>query len=132
MTPAGKRSRDFYILGVRSGRLLARAGKLDLAFVAELHPLAISTNMPVGYDTVSCGGFNSTCFTLQPRTSTVFGVGVSPLGLRAARKVTERIRLSLEVAGGALYFSKPMPDPATRRFNYVGSILFNHREARLA
>ena len=112
----GLRTRDYLQLALREAwsRLTPHLSRLE--FFAEITPLAVSTSNPNSYDTVSCGG---TCYRLVPRLGSVVGAGITPLGLALTLIRARQLSLAVEIAGGGMVFSKPVPDPHAGRFNFT-------------
>ena len=96
-------------------------GGTTLEYSVDLLPLVVSTAMPTYYDQFGPCGESLTC--LQRATAselhTAYGFGAMPIGFIARVPVTHRLDLQFRLSGGALYFSRVIPDPAGRRFNFV-------------
>jgi hypothetical protein len=115
-TRFGQRKRTFGYVALRRPFSLTAGG--HLSFFGELAPIAISTGMPVGIDSVPCTtGSLEECWVKTPRLRTAYGVGLSPLGIKVETPVAGRVALTLDGSVGALIFSSPVPDHDARRFN---------------
>jgi hypothetical protein len=121
-TAAGIQYRDFFIVALRVGWPLATSPGGTLTYVAEVVPVAVSTNNARAYDRVSCsrGNFDP-CYYLVPRTGTVVAAGLSPIGIRGNLRTLSRVSVSFDASAGMLAFTRPVPDPNGRRLNFTAS-----------
>jgi hypothetical protein len=96
-------------------------GGTTVEYSVDLLPLVISTGMPTYFDQFGPCGESLTC--LQRATAselhTAYAFGAMPIGFVARVPATQRLDFQFRLSGGALYFSRVIPDPAGRRFNFV-------------
>jgi hypothetical protein len=55
---------------------------------------------------------------LSSARSTVYGVGLAPVGLQAQIALTRRLGLVTGADGGIVWFARAVPDPDERRLNF--------------
>ena len=119
--------RDLLLVGVRARWLLSVRGSIELAYTADLLPAVISTGMP-GYTFVNVPGLCSPIQTCPPEIltemtrNTVYGFGVVPVGGEVRFRAARPLALVLRGSAGGVYFSRPIPDPDERRFNFIFDI----------
>jgi lipid A 3-O-deacylase PagL len=123
-TRLGTRHHDVYLLGFRADRALMRRGAMELHHTVDVVPLAASTVTPIRYDQGACAGptpLNTTqpeCSRWIPRWGTIFGFGLVPAGLEARYTARRALQIVAGAALGALYFTRPLPDPRATRLNF--------------
>ena len=126
LTRMGSRHHDVYVLGVRVERPLARSGGVELYHTVDAVPLAVSTATPLEYDERSCHSRPAPSDTIVPlcarqvaRMGSVYGFGLSPAGLELRYVPHHRgVQVVAGAAVGALFFTRPMPDPLASRLNF--------------
>jgi hypothetical protein len=92
----------------------------------DLLPVVLSTAMPdyVVRD-LPCARSTRPCTSrhlLPAADRTVYAFGAAPIGFVARAGITPRLDLQLRTTGGALFFSQPIPDPASCKFNFLADI----------
>lgn len=117
--------RDLFLVGVRARWLLSESGALEVAYTADLLPAVVSTGMP-SYTFVNVPGplcpLNQTCalpIITEMTRKTVYGFGAAPLGGELRYRATRPLAFVLRGSAGGVYFSRPIPDPEERRFNFI-------------
>jgi len=126
-TRRGVVRRDLYLSGIRLGRPLAAGLDYALDWVAEIVPLAVSTQnplyrqMPVRGPCRDCGAYRAADGVVWEfvRYRTAYAAGGSPLGLQLRLFPQAPARLVLHTNGGALFFSDRIPDFQSTRFNFT-------------
>jgi len=120
--------RDLFLVGVRARWLLSHIGRIEYAYTADLLPVVVSTGMP-SYTFVNVPGPacppNPECavpIITEMTRKTVYGVGAAPVGGEVRYRVTHPLALVLRGSAGGVYFSRPIPDPEERRFNFIFDI----------
>jgi hypothetical protein len=125
ITRLGEWRRDFYMVGVRGERVLADGALARLHQVVEVIPLAVSTNNVDQWDDVCQTrpkpqrGSTTTDGCTALTSASVYGVGLAPLGLELRLLPRRAVQLGFGVTGGALLFTRPVPDPEATRFNFT-------------
>lgn len=119
--------RDLYVVGVRARWLRSQRGSFELAYTADLLPAVVSTGMPA-YTFVDVRGPmcppSQACavsIITEVTRNTVYGFGVAPGG-EARFRASRPLSLVLRGSAGGVYFSRPIPDPDERRFNFIFDI----------
>jgi hypothetical protein len=120
-----RRDRDLYLVGIRAAWAAPGARRVRLAYTVDLLPAVISTGMPE-YRIASCP--TDVCapadtappYELIATPHTVYGIGLSPVGLTAQVAVMSRLAVVAGASGGVIVFTKPVPDPRERRLNFTG------------
>ena|SRR6266550_1031775 len=128
-TRLGTRRHQLYLLGVRAGRPLVRGGALALYHTVDVVPLAASSATPIRYEQASCDssgpvlldrtGSASLCDRQLQRRATVYGVGLIPAGLELRYTPHRGVQAVVGATIGALYFTRPLPDPNAARLNFA-------------
>ncbi|MFN2566532.1 MAG: acyloxyacyl hydrolase [Gemmatimonadaceae bacterium] len=121
LTRLGVEHRDFYALALRAGWTLGSFPGVTLSYVGDVLPIVVTTNNVNGFDLRSCGGPFGDCYYTQLRTGTVFGTGLSPIGLAATLGPFRSLSLQLHANAGALWFTRAVPDPQAVGFNFTAS-----------
>ena len=104
--------RKFFIGAFRYGRTLAANNDLALQYTLDAIPVAIASGVITSRSTV--GGV--TTFTRE----TVYGVGVTPLGLQLDFANGSKVHPFVHVNGGLLVFNKSMPIEDAGKLALVG------------
>jgi hypothetical protein len=114
--------RDFYAVDLRAGWTIASSEDAALEYTPSLTPLAISTGNPEYLrDTKACVP-NSPCpykAGTVPVYRTAYAFGLAPLGFQLRFFPRAAVRPFVQVSGGALWFTRPIPDPMATRFNFT-------------
>ena len=120
LSPNRAIAREFYIVGLRYGKVLVAGRELALEYVLDLVPVAVVTEIPrsgqVHYDPAQ-----DTWVVEVPGTtarSPVYGLGLSPIGLRLSLWRSRRLRLFAGGTAGFLTFTREMPVPGALKLNY--------------
>jgi len=121
--------RDLFLIGLRARWLLSGDGPFEVAYTADLLPAVVSTGMP-SYTFVnvppSCMPGQACTLPLVVVTEmtrkTVYGFGVVPVGGEVRFRAARPLAFVLRGSAGGVYFSRPIPDPEERRFNFIFDI----------
>lgn len=105
--------RKFFIAGLRYGRTLAANNSLALQYTIDAVPIAVATGTIVSR-TTSASGVD----TFQRET--VYGAGITPIGLQLDFANGSKVHPFAHVNGGFLYFNKSMPIEDSGQFQFVG------------
>lgn len=122
--------RRLLLIGVRAQWVLESFGPLSFAAVSDLIPVAALSNNPK-YRTEKMNLPDGTSVKLKVQTgrSTVYGAGISPVGVQLSLSASRGISIFGACAVGALWFTRDTPVPDSRRFNitfeYGGGIEFS-------
>ena len=84
--------RNLAFASFRAGWTVAKSGRVSVDYLVDLIPLAM--------------------------TNSNMGVGVAPVGLRAALSLVPRITVGLDVSTAVMGFTHPLPRPQARRLNF--------------
>jgi len=127
-TRLGTRRHQVYLIGLRARRPLLRGGAVELYHTIDFVPLAVSGATPVRYEQASCDstgpvldrtGVASACGQQVQRRATVYGAGLVPAGLELRYAPHRGVRVVVGATIGALYFTRPLPDPNAARLNFA-------------
>ena len=127
-TRLGTRRHQVYLLGLRARRPLLRGGAVELYHTVDIVPLAVSGATPIRYEQASCDstgpvldrtGVASLCGQQVQRMATVYGAGLVPAGLELRYAPHRGVRVVVGASIGALYFTRPLPDPSAARLNFA-------------
>lgn len=114
--------RDFYLASARFGWQLGgdnRARVVRVSYFVDVIPAALTTDMPEYQWNSRCQP-TTYCPGATPIPHNVYGFGVSPIGWSVAMG-NEHGSLTIEAAGGGLWFTRRVPDPVATRFNFTAS-----------
>jgi hypothetical protein len=118
-----RHDRGLYLLGLQRSWPLGPnpSGGMTWFYSVDLLPLVVSTGMPAYFDQFGPCDERLSCLERATTSElhTAYAFGAMPLGLIARVPTTRRLDLQFRMSGGAMYFSRPVPDPAGRRFNFV-------------
>ena len=128
-TRLGTRRHQLYLIGLRARRPLLRGGAVELYHTIDIVPLAVSGATPVRYEQASCDstgpvpldrtGVASLCGQQVQRRAAVYGAGLVPAGLELRYAPHRGVRVVVGATIGALYFTRPLPDPNAARLNFA-------------
>lgn len=104
----------FGTVGVRYGRVLAANDAVAFSWTVDAVPVAI---LSVNRFTIVPTGSGS--FTVQRRREHTYGAGLSPIGLKLNFRPSQTLQPFVSGTGGFLYFSKEVPVPGAKRFNFT-------------
>ena len=115
MTP----DRDHLFLGVHVTKPILRWKRWSLAYAPEVVPLLLVSNGPkcVTEQSPVIGG--SACVTTTGDPGWVRGVAIVPVGVESQIRIARRWRVYGGAAAGVAWFTRPVPDPGARAFNYT-------------
>jgi lipid A 3-O-deacylase PagL len=115
----GTPGRDLFLLGARAAYVLEAHGPAALTLTADLLPAIVVTDNPTYEvrDELTPGG---TTFTYKVVTGRgpVYGGGMS-LGLELSTAVWSRMRAFAGGAAGTVWFTRDVPVPDSRCFNFT-------------
>lgn len=115
--------RDFYLSNIRFGWALGGGDDptriVNGAYFIDVIPAALSTAMPEYIWNSRCQP-GTLCPGATPILHDAYAFGLAPLGW-AVTVGREPVRLTIEASGGALWFSRRIPDPEATRFNFTAS-----------
>lgn len=117
-----KAYRDFYMVGLRAAWPLWSGSDGDplLRYFVDVIPLALTTDNPDYPASDDCTP-GWVCPGAHPIPHTVYAGGLSPFGLSLRVVRVGPARLSVEGSAGALWFTRPVPDPDAERFNFTAA-----------
>jgi len=101
-------------IGLRYGRVLAANDHLAFSWTIDAVPVAV---LSVNRFTIVPTGSGS--FTVQRRREHTYGAGLSPIGLKLNFIRTQTLQPFASGTAGFLYFSKNVPVPGAKRFNFT-------------
>lgn len=109
-----------YEAGVRLSRKILGSDVFAVSYVGDLVPLALASNMSVGYNTEPCvqGGV-AICTVAVRRTAAA--TGVRPLGIDMLLRRTGSVTVRALATAGFLQFDYAVPDPEARKLNFTAS-----------
>jgi opacity protein-like surface antigen len=101
-------------IGLRYGRVLAANDSLAFSWTIDAIPVAI---LSVNRFTIVPTGSGS--FTVQRRREHTYGAGLSPIGLKLNFRRKQTLQPFASGTAGFLYFSKDVPVPGAKQFNFT-------------
>lgn len=114
--------RDFYLASARLAWQLggeAPSRLVHVTYFVDVIPAALTTDMPEYQWDARCQP-TTYCPGATPIPHNVYGFGMSPIGWSVAMGNAHG-RLTIEAAGGGLWFTRRVPDPVATRFNFTAS-----------
>jgi hypothetical protein len=123
-SPAGRflgitPDRHLVMAGLRAGWRVLMRDSVEVHYTVDLIPLVIVSNNP-RYEVVDCCAgrvLGSVKRTLD--RGPVYGAGVSPIGFRWDVAPRRTVHPFLNGSAGILLFTREVPVPEARRFNYA-------------
>lgn len=106
--------RQFAIVGLQYGRIVAAGEKVALAYTFDVIPLAMVTNNPQT-EIIGEGIFS----TEYVHRTSVYGFGLAPIGLKFYFLQTGRVKFFANASGGFLTFLNEVPVERARKFNFT-------------
>lgn len=110
--------RRLFLMGMRAEWMLATAGPFAVAATSDLIPIAALTNNPT-YTSASAVPDAPDQTKIVTGRSTVYGAGLSPVGLQLYLARLRNFRMFAAGAAGMLWFTRNTPVPDARRFNFT-------------
>ncbi len=101
-------------IGLRYGRVLAANDNLAFSWTIDAVPVAV---LSVDRFTFVPTGPGS--FTVQRHRDHTYGAGLSPIGLKLNFRRSQTLQPFASGTAGFLYFSKDVPVPGAKRFNFT-------------
>lgn len=101
-------------IALRYGRVLAANDSLAFSWTIDAVPVAV---LSVNRFTIVPTGSGS--FTVQRTREHTYGAGLSPIGLKLNFRRSQTLQPFASGSGGFLYFSKDVPVPGAKRFNFT-------------
>ena len=108
--------RNHVLLTVHYERRLIAASRLALFYTPELVPALWLSNNPT-YQVI--GGVPGQQIVAVTGRSSVYGFGAAPVGFEAHARVVRRVELFGGSTAGTIWFTRAVPDPFARAFNFT-------------
>ena len=108
--------RNHLFVGVHLATPVLWVGPATLSYAPNLVPLVVVSDNPRSRTVPGVDGSPSA--TVVTGRGAVVGAGFSPLGLQLALRPARKVGVFAAGAIGGLWFTRPVPAPDTRRFNY--------------
>jgi len=106
--------RQFFLTGLRYGRVLVSSGSLSLKYTIDLNPAAFLDQTDLHFlRTLSGGGL-----LFKRDHHYVYGAGASPIGLQLNFRQHHRYQPYVNGSIGMLYFSRDVPVANASHFNF--------------
>lgn len=112
------RGRSLFLAGLRAHYIVETVGPVAFAFTADVIPIAVVSNNPRWRWHVTTVDGEQYQYKEIVDSGLVYGAGFSPLGLQISMPLWGGIRAYVAGAGGGLWFTREVPIPEARRFNY--------------
>jgi Lipid A 3-O-deacylase (PagL) len=109
LTSADVSGRKLGIVGLRYSQQLNVRESLSVSYTLDVIPVAIAFSSQIN---------SSTGVLIRDN---VYGWGVSPIGFSFQFLPSNKLHPFLNMAGGFLYFEKPVPSPDGTRWNYTAT-----------
>lgn len=115
------RDRHLVQAGLHANRTLLQSYPLRLDYTVDLVPLSLVTASPREFEEpVDPEAIPESRHSASTdRSRWVWGVGITPFGIEPAILLGPTVRVFTRVGGGAVWFSRPAPEPHTSRFNFT-------------
>jgi opacity protein-like surface antigen len=112
--------RQLALLGVRAEWVIERIGHFSVAATSDIVPLAMLTHTPT-YTTRTIVFPSGGTAQLKEETGNkpVYGTGAMPFGFNLRASTMPRVRLFAATSVGGLWFTRDVPLPDARRFNFA-------------
>lgn len=101
-------------VGLRYGRVLAASKTFAFEWTIDAVPLAILSNDRFTLVPIGSGGF-----AVQKTRKSVYGAGLSPIGLKFNFRRQHRVQPFASSTGGFLFFREDVPVSGAKRFNFT-------------
>lgn len=112
-------NRRVYLTGVRGEWVVARGGRLALAYTAEWVPLAV-VERTSERETLNCYPTPaSTVCEVDRSVRVAVGTGAAPVGLKLYLNHAGSTRFFTSASGGMIAFSSDVPVHSSRRLNFM-------------
>jgi lipid A 3-O-deacylase PagL len=124
-TGYGEATRDFVFVAVRRSWPLGGTGFLAIDYMADLIPAALSTGVSGSRDVFTpCDPVGPCLAPVKqvPMMRMVYGVGLAPIGFAVRLFRGRAVQVQVEASGGALWFTRPVPDSAGTKFNFTAQV----------
>ena len=127
--------RQLVLIGARVEWVVEASPLVTLAATSDIVPVAVITHTPTYTmrEVVFPGG-GTTQLKRQTGNKPVYGAGIMPFGFKLRVGSWPRVRLVGATSVGGLWFTRDVPIPDARRFNfafeYGGGIEFGRRNGR--
>ena len=113
------RGRSLFLTGVRVHYVVETFRGLAIAYTADVIPAAVVSDNPRWrWHEVHADGFVYEFKDIVDSTS-VYGAGISPLGLHLSAPVWRGVRVFGAGSVGGIWFTREVPVPYARSFNYA-------------
>lgn len=100
-------------IAFRYGRVLAANRSVAFEWTIDISPLAVLSLKRLTFTQTPSGNF-----TVTRSRETVYGAGVSPIGLKFNFRPQRRVQPFASATGGFIFFEKDIPVPGAARFNF--------------
>jgi Lipid A 3-O-deacylase (PagL) len=100
-------------IALRYGRVLAANKTVAFEWTIDATPLAVLSLKRFTFTQTSSGNFVATS-----SRETVYGTGLSPIGLKFNFRPQRRVQPFASATGGFLFFEEDIPVPGAARFNF--------------
>lgn len=107
--------RNHFFLGVHANFKVVQGKRWTFSYAPEVVPLLVVTAVPRLVEEENEHGI----LIMPGNPGPVAGFGFSPVGLEAQRRLNQRWRAFGALAVGLVWFSRDVPVPFARRFNYT-------------
>ena len=107
-------NRQFAVVGLGYGRILAAGNNVALAYTFDVIPVAVVTNNP-RTEIIGEGVFS----TEYVRRTSVYGFGFAPIGLKFYFLQAKRVKFFASSTAGFLTFLNEVPVERARKFNFT-------------
>lgn len=100
-------------IALRYGRVLAANKTVAFEWTIDATPLAVLSLKRLTFTQASSGSF-----IVNSSRETVYGAGLSPIGLKFNFRPQRRVQPFASATGGFLFFQEDIPIPGAARFNF--------------
>ncbi|HEU4565641.1 MAG TPA: acyloxyacyl hydrolase [Gemmatimonadaceae bacterium] len=118
-----RHDRDLFILALRGGWTLVAGPRASLEYTADVVPLVVATGNRAYEEAGTCPETEADgcpySSIWNPERYTAYAAGLAPIGLRMRVRLARRLDATLGGSGGALLFSRAVPDMDETRFNWT-------------
>ena len=125
-------TQPYAIMAARSEYVLEAKGRLAVAYFMEAMPAIVVGEVPYYHVVESWQPPNGPMRRRKvwDARAPVYGFGITPVGMQFYTTVSQRVRAFVSASGGVAWFTRDMPVPDSKQWNFLGDLGGGLRIAR--